>query len=110
MATNKKNEFPVIDDEKLNIAIRAFVDTFKKNEKRYLEMGVNVEEVESLIERFRDKAALTAISTTIAVVVALPIKEFIAFSKTFEAIQKVKLLEAFMERVQPNGADNDIDN
>lgn len=110
MATNKKNEFPVISDEKLRIALRAFENAFKEHEEEYLERGVNVEEVESLIERFRDKAALTAISTTIAVVAALPTKEFIAFSKTFKALQKVKLLEAFMERVQPNGADNDIDN
>ena len=61
MATNKKNEFPVISDKKLRIAIRAFISTFKEHEKEYLEMGVNVEEVKSLIERFRGKAALTAV-------------------------------------------------
>ena len=37
-------------------------------------------------------------------------QEFMAFSKTFKAVQKVKLLEAFIEGVKPNGADNDIDN
>lgn len=108
MTTNKKSEFSVIDNKKLNIASKAFVDTFKEHEKEYLERGVNVEEVKSLIERFRDKAALTAMSTTIAVVAALPTKEFLAFNETFKAIQRVKLLEAFMEKAVSD-TDNDID-
>lgn len=109
MATNKNNEFPVIDNKKLHIALRAFTENFKEHEKEYLERGVNVEEVESLIENFEGKVALTAMSTVTAVVAALPTKEFLAFSKTFKAIQKVKLLEALMEGMKPNGADNDID-
>lgn len=108
MATNKNNEFPVIDDKKLNIALRAFVETFKKHEKEYLERGVNVEDVKSLIETFEGKAALTAMSTVIAVVTALPVREFLAFSETFKSIQKVKMLEAFIEEAA-NGTDNDID-
>lgn len=108
MTTNKKSEFSVIDNKKLNIALKAFVDTFKKHEEEYLERGVNAEEVKSLIESFRDKAALTAMSTAIAVVVALPTKEFLAFNKTFKSIQKVKLLEAFMEKAVSD-TDNDID-
>lgn len=48
-------------------------------------------------------------STVLSVLTALPIEEFMAFSKTFKAIQKVKLLEAYIEGVKPNGADNDID-
>ena len=108
MTTNKKDEFSVIDNKKLNIASKAFVDTFKEHEKEYLERGVNVEEVKSLIERFRDKAALTAMSTTIAVVTALPTKEFLTFNETFKAIQRVKLLEAFIEKAVSD-TDNDID-
>lgn len=108
MATNKKNEFSVINNEKLDIALRAFISTFKEHEKEYLKMGVNVEEVKSLIERFRGKAALTAMSTTIAVVAALPVREFLAFEETFKAIQRVKMAEALMEGAA-NGTDNDID-
>lgn len=109
MATNKNNEFPVINNEKLHIALEAFVSTFKEQEKKYLERGINVEDVKSLIKSFEGKAAFTAMSTAIAVVTALPIKEFLAFSETFKTIQKIKLLEALMEGVKPNGADNDID-
>lgn len=109
MATNKKNEFSVINNKKLNIALRAFVETFKEHEEEYLERGVNVEEVKSLTKSFEGKAALTAMSTTIAVVAALPVKEFLAFCETFKSIQRVKMLEAFMEE-ETNGADNDINN
>lgn len=110
MATNKNNEFPVINNEKLHIAFKAFTENFKKHEEEYLERGVNVGDVKSLIENFEGKAALTAMSIAIAVVAALPVREFMAFSKTFEAIQRVKLMEAYIERVKSNCADNDIDN
>lgn len=109
MATNKKNKFPVIDDKKLHSGFRAFVSIFKEHEKEYLELSVNVEDVKSLLENFEGKAAITVMSTAMAVVTALPIEEFLAFSKSLKAIQKVKLLEALMEGVKPNGADNDID-
>ena len=109
MATNKNNEFPVINNEKLHSAFKAFVTSFKENEEDFLGQGVTVEEVKSLTKSFEGKAALTALSTVLSVIAALPIKEFMAFSKTFKAVQKVKLLEAFMEGVKPNGADNDID-
>lgn len=109
MATNKNNEFPVIDDKKLHIALRAFTENFKEHEKEYLERGVNVGDVKSLIETFEGKASLTAMSTVIAVIAAFPVNTFLAFSETFKSIQKVKLLEALVEK-KANGADNDIDN
>lgn len=109
MATNKNNEFPIIDDKKLHIAFKAFVTSFKENEEGFLGQGVTVEEVKFLTKSFEGKAALTALSTVLSGIIALPIKEFMAFSKTFKAVQKVELLEAFMEEVKPNGADNDID-
>ena len=109
MATNKNNEFPVINNEKLHIALRAFTENFKEHEKEYLERGVNVGDVKSLIESFEGKAALTAMSTVIAVVAAFPVNTFLAFRETFKSIQKVKLLEALMEK-EANSADNDIDN
>ncbi len=109
MATNKKNEFPVISDEKLRIALRAFVETFKKHEEKYLERGVTVGDVKSLIENFEGKAALTAMSTVIAVIAAFPVNTFLAFNETFKSIQRVKMLEALMEK-ETNGADNNIDN
>lgn len=108
MATNKKNEFSVINNEKLNIALRAFVETFKEHEEEYSERDVNVEEVKSLTKSFEGKAALTAMSTVIAVVTALPVREFLAFKEIFKAIQRVKMLEALMEEAA-NGTDNDID-
>ena len=36
MATNKNNEFPVINNEKLHIAFKAFVTSFKENEEDFL--------------------------------------------------------------------------
>ena len=109
MATNKNNEFPVINNEKLHIAFKSFVTSFKGNEENFLRYGVTVEDVKSLTKSFEGKAALTAMSTVLSVLTALPIEEFMAFSKTFKAIQKVKMLEALMEE-KANGADNDIDN
>lgn len=47
-------------------------------------------------------------STVIAVVAALPVREFLAFKKTFKAIQRVKMLEALMEEAATD-TDNDID-
>lgn len=105
MATNKNNEFPVINNEKLHIAFKAFVSSFKENEEDFLGQGVTVEDVKSLTKSFEDKAALTALSTVLSVIAALPIKEFVAFSKTFKAIQKVKLLEVAIEGVKPNDID-----
>lgn len=109
MATNKNNKFPVIDNEKLHIASRAVIENFKEYEKEYLESGVNVEDVKSLIKTFEGKASLTAMSTVIAVITAFPINTFLVFRETFKSIQKVKLLEALMEE-EANSADNDIDN
>lgn len=109
MATNKKNEFSVINNEKLNIALRAFVETFEKHEEEYLGRGVTVGEVKSLIKSFEGKAALTAMSTVIAVVAAFPVNTFLAFNETFKSIQRVKMLEALMEK-ETNGADNNINN
>lgn len=108
MATNKKMSF-LLNNEKLDIALCAFVDSFKKNKKGFLEEGVNVEDVKSLTESFKGKAAITALSVAVAVITSLPIKEFLAFSSTFEKIQKAKLLEALIESMKSNGADNDID-
>jgi hypothetical protein len=110
MATNKNNEFPVINNKKLHIAFKAFVTSFKESEENFLEQGVTIEDVKSLTKSFEDKAALTALSTILSVIAALPIKEFMAFNRTFKEVQKVKLLETFIEGVKPNGADNDIDN
>lgn len=109
MATNKNNEFPVINNEKLHIAFKSFVTSFKENEENFLKYGVTVEDVKSLIETFEGKASLTAMSTVIAVIAAFPVNTFLAFSETFKSIQKVKMLEALMEE-KANGADNDIDN
>lgn len=105
MATNKNNEFPVINNEKLHIAFKAFVSSFKKNEEDFLGRGVTVEDVKSLTKSFEGKVALTASYTVLSVIAALPIKEFMVFSKIFKAVQKVKLLEAFMEEVKPNDID-----
>lgn len=109
MATNKNNEFPVINNEKLHIAFKAFVASFKENEEDFLGQGVTVEEVKSLTKSFEGKAALTALSTVLSVIAAFPVNTFLAFSETFKSIQKVKMLEALMEE-KANGADNDIDN
>lgn len=70
-----------------------------------MKKGVNVEDVKSLTESFKGKAALTALSTVVSVIDVLPIQEFLTFSSTFKIIQETKLLEALME----NGTDNDID-
>lgn len=113
MATNK-NQIPIISKEGIKKALEAFKSTYKENKKQYEEENVKIEDVVNLTKGFSGKSALLATTVIISVIIAMPIKEFMALMDTAESISRVRLLEAMKEilkkKMVNKGADNDIDN
>lgn len=114
MATNKKNQMSIINEESIKKTLEAFKSAYKKNKEKYVEENVKVEDVVSLTEGFSGKNTLLATTVIISVMLAMPPKEFIAFMDTAKSVSRVKLLEAMQEILEEKGvkkgADNDIDN
>lgn len=113
MATNK-NQIPIISEEGIKKALEAFKSVYKENKKQYEENNVKIEDVVNLTESFSGKSALLATTVIISVILAMPIKEFMALMDTVKSISRVKLLEDIKEILKKEmvnkGADNDIDN
>lgn len=111
MATNK-NQMSIINEEDIKKALEAFKSVYKENKEKYKEENVKVEDVVNLTENFSGKNALLATTVIISVMVAMPLREFLALMETAKSIAKAKLLEAlngiFKECVED--ADNDINN
>ena len=114
MATNKKNQMSIINEESIKKSLEAFKSAYKKNKEKYVEENIKVEDVVSLTEGFLGKSTLLAITVITSVMLAMSPKEFMAFMDTAKSISKVKLLEAMQEILEEKGvkkgADNDIDN
>lgn len=114
MATNKKNQMSIINDESIKKTLEAFKSAYKKIKEKYVEENVKVEDVVSLTEGFSGKSTLLATTVIVSVMLAMPPKEFIALMDTAKSISRVKLLEAMKEILEEKGvkkgADNDIDN
>ena len=111
MATNK-NQIPIISEEGIKKALEAFKSVYKKNKKQYKKENVKIEDVVNLTKGFSGKSALLATTVITSVIIAMPIKEFMAFMYTAKSISKAKLLEA-LKGILKEGvedADNDIDN
>lgn len=113
MATNK-NQIPIISEEGIKKALEAFKSVYKENKKQYEEKNVKIEDVVNLTKDFSGKSALLATTVIISVIIAMPIKEFMALMETAELISRVRLLEDIKEILKKEmvkkGADNDIDN
>ena len=113
MATNKKNQMSIINEESIKKALEAFKSTYKGNKKQYEEENVKIEDVVNLTESFSGKSALFATTVILSVMIAMPPKEFMALMDTAKSVSKAKVLEAIKEILEKkikNGADNDIDN
>lgn len=111
MATNK-NQMPIISEEGIKKALEAFKSAYKENKKQYIEENVKIEDVVNLTKGFSGKSALLATTVIISVMLAMPLKEFMALMDTAKSISRAKCLEA-MEKLledEAKGADNDIDN
>ena len=113
MATNKKNQMSIINEEDIKKALEAFKSAYKENKKQYEEKNVKIEDVVNLTESFSGKNALLATTVIISVMIAMPPKEFMALMDTAKSISKAKFLEAIKEILKEKvkkGADNDIYN
>ena len=113
MATNKKTQMSIINEEGIKRALEAFKSSYKENKKQYEEENVKIEDVVNLTKGFSGKSALLATTVIISVMIAMPPKEFIALMDTAKSISKAKFLEAIKEILKEKvkkGADNDIYN
>lgn len=112
MATNKKNQMSIINEEDIKKALEAFKSAYKKNKEKYEERECKFEDVESLAESFSGKSAILATTVILSVLLAMPPREFMAFMETSKSVSKIKLFEAMKEvlKGKAKGADNDIDN
>ena len=113
MATNKKNQMSIINEEDIKKALEAFKSSYKENKKQYEEENVKIEDVVNLTKGFSGKSALLATIVIIPVMIAMPPKEFMALMDTAKSISKAKFLEAMKEILEEKvkkGADNNIYN
>ena len=76
MATNKKNQMSIINEEDINKALEAFKSTYKEGKKQYEEENVKIEDVVNLTKGFSGKSALLATTVIISVMIAIPPIEF----------------------------------
>ena len=113
MATNKKNQMSIINEEDIKKALEAFKSSYKENKKQYEEENIKIEDVVNLTKGFSGKSAILVLTVIISVMIAMPPKEFIALMDTAKSISRAKFLEAIEEILKEKvkkGADNDIDN
>lgn len=111
MATNK-NQMSIISKEGIKKALEEFKSSYKENKEEYIKENIKVEDVVSLTESFSGKNAFLATTVIIAVMVAMPPKEFLTLMETAKSIIKKKLLEVLKGILKEGveNADNDIDN
>lgn len=112
MATNKKNQMSIINEESIKVALEAFKSTYKENKEKYEGANVKVEDVIALTEKFSGKSVVLATTVIVSVMIAMPPKEFMALRETIKSISKVKFLEAMHEIIEEKMkvVDNDIAN
>ena len=113
MATNKKTQMSIINEEDIKKALEAFKSSYKENKKQYEEENVKIEDVVNLTKGFSGKSAILATTVIISVMIAMPPKEFMALMDTAKSISKAKFLEAMKEILEEKvkkGADNNIYN
>ena len=111
MATNKKNQMSIINEEDIKEALEAFKSAYKENKKQYEEENIKIEDVVNLTKGFSGKSALFATTVILSIMIAMSPKEFIALMDITKSIYRVKLLEAMKEIIdEAKDADNDIAN
>ena len=113
MATNKKTQMSIINEEDIKKALEAFKSAYKENKKQFEEENVKIEDVVNLTKGFSGKSTILVSTVIISVMIAMPPKEFMALIDTVKSISKVKFLEAIKEILKEKvkkDADNDINN
>ena len=111
MATNKKTQMSIINEEDIKKALEAFKSAYKENKKQYEEENIKIEDVVNLTKGFSGKSALFAATVILSIMIAMSPKEFMALMETIKSVYKAKLLEAMKEILDgAKDADNDIAN
>ena len=111
MATNKKNQMSIINEEDIKKALEAFKSSYKENKKQYEEENVKIEDVVNLTKGFSGKSALFATTVILSIMIAMSPKEFMALMETAKSVSRVKLFEAMKEIIdEAKDVDNDIAN
>ena len=111
MATNKKTQMSIINEEDIKKALEAFKSAYKENKKQYEEENVKIEDVVNLTKGFSGKSALFATTVILSIMIAMSPKEFMALMETIKSVYRAKLLEAMKEILDgAKDADNDIAN
>ena len=111
MATNKKNQMSIINEEDIKKALEAFKSAYKENKKQYEEENIKIEDVVNLTKGFSGKSALFAATVILSIMIAMSPKEFMALMETTKSVSRAKLLEAMKEILDgAKDADNDIAN
>lgn len=113
MATNKKNQISIINEEDIKKALETFKLVYKEKKKQFEEENVKIEDVVNLTKGFSGKSAILASTVIISVMIAMSPKEFMALMDIAKSISKAKFLEAIEEIIEEKvkkGADNDIYN
>ena len=111
MATNKKNQMSIINEEDIKKALEAFKSAYKENKKQYEEENVKIEDVVNLTKGFSGKSALFATTVILSIMIAMSPKEFMALMETIKSVYRAKLLEVMKEVIDgAKDADNDIAN
>ena len=111
MATNKKNQMSIINEEGIKKALEAFKSAYKENKKQYEEENIKIEDVVNLTKGFSGKSALFATTVILSIMIAMSPKEFMALLETTKSVYRAKLLEAMKEIIdEAKDSDNDIAN
>ena len=113
MATNKKNQISIINEEDIKKALETFKLVYKEKKKQYEEENVKIEDVVNFTKDFSGKSTMLASIVIISVMIAMPPKEFMALMDIAKSISKAKFLEAIKEIIEEKvkkGAGNDIYN
>lgn len=113
MATNKKNQISIINEEDIKKALETFKLVYKEKKKQFEEENVKIEDVVNLTKGFSGKSAILASTVIISVMIAMSPKEFMALMDIAKSISKAKFLEAIEEIIEEKvkkGTDNDIYN
>ena len=113
MTTNKENQMSIISEENLEETLKEFKLAYRENIEKYGEKNIKVEDVVTLSKNFSGKSAFLASTVILSVMIAMPLKEFIALMKTINSLSRIKILESmgeiFKEKMYKD-IDNYIDN
>ena len=97
MTTNKENQMSIISEEDIKNALKEFKLAYKENIEKYEEKNIKVEDVVTLSEGFSGKSAFLASTVILSVMLAMPLKEFIALMGPIKSLSRIKLLESISE-------------